>query len=109
MSTKPYPRLFINYRAEDTGATASALFRDLERVLHPSQVFLDHERLTGGDVWPQRLRDEVAACTVMLSLVGSKWLTQQDARTGDRRLNIPGDWVRQEIEAALPHRLGDRR
>jgi hypothetical protein len=101
MSPIVHPRLFINYRVDDTGSTASTLYRELNRVLAPGQVFFDQEQLAGGDIWPQRLREEVLNCTVMLSLIGSRWLTVQDPRTGDRRLNLPNDWVRKEIETAM--------
>lgn len=98
---KPKPRLFINYRSEDTGQTASRLYVELERELKPGQVFLDHERIEGGTNWPSYLRAEVEQATVMFVLIGNRWLTAQNPQTGDRRLNVPEDWVRQEIETAL--------
>ena len=36
----------------------------------------------------------------MLVLIGDAWFSAQD-RTGQRSLDSPKDWVRQEIEAAL--------
>lgn len=95
------PYLFISYRKADAGHAAGRLYSDLERDLAPGQVFLDKERLEGGDTWPERLRSEVARATVMIVLVGKRWLRVQDPRTGDRRLNVPGDWVRAEIEIGL--------
>jgi hypothetical protein len=95
------PRLFINYRSEDTGATASRLYEALTREFQPDQVFLDHQRIEGGANWPSCLQREAALATVMFVLIGDRWLTIQDAETGERRLNNPQDWVRQEIETAL--------
>ena len=95
------PRLFINYRSEDTGPTASRLFQELTRQFKADQVFLDHERIEGGANWPDRLRREVAQATLMFVLIGNGWLIARDPETGDLRLNIPEDWVRQEIETAL--------
>lgn len=95
------PRLFINYRSEDTGTTASRLYAELIDQFEAEHVFIDHQGIEGGADWPDRLRTEVARSTVMFVLMGSRWLTAQDAETGDRRLNLPEDWVRQEIEAAL--------
>ena len=95
------PYLFISYRKADTRHAAGRLYSDLERELAPSQVFWDKERLEGGDAWPERLRTEVERATVMLVLIGKLWLTEQDPNTGDRRLNVPGDWVRTEIELGL--------
>jgi hypothetical protein len=93
--------LFISYRKADAGYAASRLYADLERELAPGQVFLDKERLEGGDRWPERLRTEVERATVMLVLIGERWLKVQDPHTGDRRLNVPDDWVRTEIETGL--------
>ena len=95
------PYLFISYRKADAGHAAGRLYSDLERELAPGQVFLDKERLEGGDAWPERLRAEVERATVMIVLVGKRWLRVQDPHTGDRRLNVPGDWVRTEIEIGL--------
>jgi hypothetical protein len=36
----------------------------------------------------------------MIVLIGNAWLSATD-RAGQRRLDLPNDWVRQEIEAAL--------
>ena len=94
-------RLFINYRAEDTGATASHLFNDLEREFAPGSIFLDHERIEAGAIWPDRLRREVESASIVFCLIGNRWLVAQDPDTGDRRLSIPEDWVRREIETAL--------
>lgn len=97
----PRPRVFISYRWEDTGETASRLARDIERSFGREAVFLDQERLEGGDDWPRRLRDEVSRASVVFVLVGARWLTITDAATGAPRLENPEDWVRQEIEVAL--------
>lgn len=93
--------LFISYRKADAGHAAGRLYADLERELAPGQVFLDKERLEGGDPWPERLRTEAERATVMMVLIGERWLKVQDANTGDRRLNVPDDWVRAEIETGL--------
>ena len=42
----------------------------------------------------------VAACKVLLAIIGPTWLTAADER-GRRRLDDPDDIVRLEIEAAL--------
>lgn len=52
-------------------------------------------------MWPERLRTEAERATVMIVLIGEHWLRIQDPHTGDRRLNVAGDWVRTEIETGL--------
>jgi formylglycine-generating enzyme required for sulfatase activity len=93
------PRLFISYRTEDSLAVATALARDLERLL-TGEIFLDHRSIDAGDAWPDRLRQAVEAADVVLLLIGQRWLTAQTT-DGIRRLDDPDDWVRLEIEAAL--------
>lgn len=93
--------VFISYRSDDTGEAASRLHEALEAHLGPGRVFLDQARLSGGTVWPDTLRAAVADAQVVLALIGPRWLTVQDAKTGDRRLNLPEDWVRLELEGAL--------
>ena len=93
--------LFISYRVDDTGPTATWLFEELMAAYGAERVFLDHERLEGGAAWPERLEAEARRAAVMLVLVGEGWLRAHDPETFDRRLNQEGDWVRKEIEAAL--------
>jgi hypothetical protein len=93
--------VFISYRSDDTGETASRLCRELERVFGQETIFLDQERIGGGTNWPERLRVEVRRASVVLLLIGRRWLTIQDPETGDRRLNVPEDWVRLEVEEAI--------
>src|SRR4051794_28094212 len=93
--------LFISYRVSDTGPTASRLFKELVEAYGAECVFLDHERLEGGVVWPERLKAEAHRASVMLVLIGEGWLRAQDPETFVRRLDQPDDWVRKEIETAL--------
>src|SRR6266404_6545775 len=98
-------RLFINYRSEDTGATASRLHDELAHQFGLAQIFLDYEQIEAGESWPDALRTAVANATVMFVLIGDRWLTAHDPHTGDRRLNLPDDWVRQEIETAIKREI----
>jgi tetratricopeptide (TPR) repeat protein len=97
----PDSTLFISYRISDTGLTATWLSEKLAEAYGHKRVFLDHERLEGGAVWPERLAREAQRASVMLVLIGEGWLRAQDPETGVRRLDQEGDWVRKEIETAL--------
>jgi tetratricopeptide (TPR) repeat protein len=94
------PRVFINYRREDTKEVARALHSELERVLGRGAAFLDHKEIEPGASFPEALKREVEQADVVLVLVGPRWLTLQSA-DGVRRLDEPDDWVRTEIELAL--------
>jgi putative ATP-binding cassette transporter len=93
--------IFLNYRREDAGGFAHAVFTVLERSFPPESIFMD---VAGGIVAGQnfaRVIDEkVRHCDVMLVLIGSNWLTATD-ETGGRRLDSAQDYVRIEIELAL--------
>jgi len=71
------------------------------------QRSFDRDRLERApEAWPRRdvVHERVATCDVMLSLVGKEWLTVT-SRSGARRLDEPGDFVRLEIEAALKRKI----
>lgn len=95
------PRLFINFRREDTGPVAFRLADDLARAVDSDQIFIDREGIKYGERWPKRLGDELKTCTVFFSLIGKNWHLIQNKETGQRRLDEADDWVRQEIETAL--------
>lgn len=101
MPAQAKPRLFINYRREDSEAQASRLADALERALAPGQVFRDREGLHAGDGWRERLHAEVDRCSIMFCLMGRSWERVSDAATGAPRLSAPEDWVRTEIERGL--------
>ena len=46
------------------------------------------------------IESRVSQCSVMIVLIGDAWASAKD-QAGRRRLELPRDWVRQEIEAAL--------
>lgn len=96
--------IFVSYRTDDTGQAASRLFGSLAKVFGRERVFIDHERLEGGESYTERLQTEAAEAAVMLVLIGDRWLKAQNPVTGDRRLNELDDWVRREIQLALKSR-----
>lgn len=101
MPAEAPPRVFICYRKDDTGPTASRLAADLTLKFGAHAVFLDHRAISGGEDWPKRLHEEVKAARVVLVLHGTLWLKVTDERTGRPRLHDPRDWVRREVETSL--------
>jgi tetratricopeptide (TPR) repeat protein len=98
--TQSSPRVFINYRREDTLGPAGALASTLRQSLEVGEVFFDHGGIQPGQAWPDRLRDEMQRATVVLVLIGKAWLNVS-LSDGIRRLDEPEDWVRAEIAEAL--------
>jgi len=88
------PRVFVGYRRSDQGY-ALALQKDLEREFGTDAVFMDVERIGGGDKFLSRIQAALGECNTFLALIGPGWL---EAAT---RLHGPEDFVRMEIAAAL--------
>lgn len=95
--------VFINYRTGD-GATAAVLLDEqLKGVFGPENVFRDRRRTAPGEHFPPHLWRALESCSVLLVLIGRNWLSQCDG-TGRRRIDVPGDYVHDEIAAALKWR-----
>lgn len=96
-------KIFISYRREDTAATALGIGQYLERTFGHKNVFIDID-MRAGIKFPTVLGQRLAACRVMLVLIGPGWLNALDGR-GGRRLDDPDDWVRLEISQALKRNI----
>jgi HEAT repeat protein len=92
--------IFISYRRSDSAGHARALHRDLCRYFDEKRVFFDRESIESGDNFPDRLREALQQCKVVLPLIAPGWLDATD-KDGRRRLENEGDFVRQEIALAI--------
>ena len=92
--------IFICYRRGEDAAAAGRLYDRLEHTFGHEQLFLDVDNIPPGEDFTTFLRQHVAACDVMLVLIGRGWLTATD-KTGRRRLDNPDDFVRIEIASGL--------
>jgi hypothetical protein len=92
-------KVFINYRRGDDAGFTQALFQRLEGEFTPSDLFMDVEgHIKPGDDFVEVLNRQVAACDVLLVVIGPRWADLLVARAGDR-----DDFVAIEIKAALEH------
>ena len=98
------PRIFINYRREDTEDAAGRLYDVLAQRFGDNQVFMDVDKIAPGADFVEAIEQATDSSDVMVVLIGQQWLTVAD-RTGRRRLDRPGDFVRLEIEAALRRKI----
>jgi len=92
--------IFINYRKVDSQAVVDNLANELKRRFGVGRVFKDDQDIGGGEQWPERLRQAVMGCDVLLAVIGEQWLTVHDEH-GRRRIDDDEDWVRREIVTAL--------
>lgn len=95
--------LFLSYRREDSRAICLELAGELMRLMGKPNVFLDIDSIAGGDIFPVRLATALHQSDVVAVLIGPRWLTITDTH-GQRRLDLPGDFVRLEVETALAGR-----
>lgn len=70
----------------------------LRSAFHNLKVFLDQEGIQ-AEKWPDKLRDALASSRMVITLVGSKWLSVK-YEFEERRIDEAEDWVRKEIEMA---------
>src|SRR5215471_6070714 len=96
--------VFISYRREETAGEARALFNDLVARIGKDFVFMDVDNIALGRDFHEVLRENLASCDLMLVLIGNGWVDAKD-RSGRRRLDDPGDFIRLEIGAALKRNI----
>jgi hypothetical protein len=97
-------RIFISYRREETAYAAGWLFDRLTERFGSDQVFKDVDCIEPGQDFVDEITRAVGSCDVLLALIGNRWLNSRDA-TDRRRLDVPDDYVRLEIEAALQRKV----
>jgi len=96
--------IFINYRGDDSQTAAALIDRELTARFGSDQVFLDSRSIPAGSDFVEELLTRVRACSVLLVVIGPRWLIVADS-AGHRRIDDPTDWVRREIAEALSHGL----
>jgi len=97
-------RIFINYRREDSTATAGRLHDRLGQSFGRKTLFMDVDHIPPGVDFVSHLNNQVAACDVFLAIIGPNWLNVANEK-GDRRLDVADDFVAIEIAAALARNI----
>ncbi len=93
-------RIFISYRRQETAYPAGWLYDRLAAQFGEDQIFKDVDSIELGDDFVEVITASVAACDVLLALIGDQWLTII-GEDGQPRMDNPHDFVRLEVEAAL--------
>lgn len=92
---------FLSYRRDQSGFIARSLRTALAARIGGKNVFLDEKTIPPGQPFPKQITQAIIGCSVMLVIIGPYWLNVRDGESGGRRLDQPGDWVRQEVEEGL--------
>ncbi len=94
------PDIFLSYRRRDSQSATGRLADRLTAHFGTARVFLDHDSIISGDDFAAAIRRAIGTSVVVLVVIGPDWLNARSA-DGQRRLDDPTDFVRQEIEWAL--------
>ena len=92
--------VFISYRRNDSGYAAGRLFDRLSQHFGSDRIFMDIDTIELGDDFVHVIETAVTSSDVVVSIIGSQWLSATNAE-GRRRLDDPNDFVRLEIASAL--------
>jgi hypothetical protein len=99
-----HPRIFISYRRDDSAGHAGRLHDRLVGEFGRDLLFMDIDAIPLGENFVTVLREKVAACDVLLAVIGRNWLDSRD-RNGSRRLVDENDFLRVEIATALQRNI----
>lgn len=92
--------IFVCYRRGDSRGDAGRLADSLDERFERSQIFRDVESLEGGSNYKQAIDTAIRQVSVMLAVIGPRWLSITDDE-GNRRLDDPDDFIVLEIGSAL--------
>jgi hypothetical protein len=92
--------IFVNYRRTDAEGEAGRLFDELTLQFSSERVFMDVAAIEPGRDFRKAIDESVAACSILLAVIGQEWLGSKDD-AGRRRLENPNDFVRMELASAL--------
>jgi hypothetical protein len=74
--------IFVSYRRQETSHLAGRLYDRLADRFGESQVFIDVDAIEPGVDFAEEIFRAVAACKVLLAIIGAAWLTATDERGG---------------------------
>lgn len=95
------PRVFISYRRDDAASDAARIAQALRDTLGKDDVFFDTSSIRAGAKWPDEIRQALAEASIVIVVIGPKWLTAGADEWGCRRIDQESDWVRNEVRIAL--------
>lgn len=93
--------IFINYRRADAGPEAARVKEAIESEFGKSQVFLDVASIETGAEWSKEIEKKLKVADALVAVIGPEWLRAGSDKWGQRRIDDPSDWVRNELAFAL--------
>jgi len=93
-------KIFISYRRNDSNDMVDDIYNLFANELGKGNVFRDVNSIPLGADFREILKSAISNTEIVLVVVGTNWLCT-DTETGQRRIDLPDDYVRMEIEMAL--------
>lgn len=96
--------VFVSYRREDSPDVCGRIYDRLVQKFGKAAVFKDVDSIPFGVDFREHLDDKVSQCSVLLAVIGDRWLEVKNEE-GKCRLFDARDYVRIEIESALKRNI----
>lgn len=98
-------KIFISYCREDSIETTGRIYDWLDSRLAPKSIFMDVDSIPPGADFRAAINGTIASASVVLVVIGPRWLTIREPNGGGPRLDNPNDFVRIEVELAIEHNI----
>ncbi|MGA7905250.1 MAG: toll/interleukin-1 receptor domain-containing protein [Terrimicrobiaceae bacterium] len=85
-------QIFINYRRDDSSASAGRIYDRLNSHFASNHILMDVDNLDPGVDFVDAIEESVGSCDVLIAVIGKHWLISSDEE-GRRRLDNPEDFV----------------
>lgn len=92
--------IFISYRRLDSAIFSQWLAAQLRAAYGQRCVFIDTENIRDAEIWAHKISTPLESARVVIVVIGKSWLSIKDEHER-RRIDLPDDWVRREIEISL--------
>ena len=89
-------RIFLSYRRADSPDTVKLVYERLHERFRHWHIFYDHHSIAPGDEFPEVIRERVLTSSIVLVIIGPRWLQLLQERPGKGV-----DRVREEIRLAI--------
>jgi effector-associated domain 2 (EAD2)-containing protein/TIR domain-containing protein len=93
--------VFISYRSVDNPWGAAGIHESLARRFGADRVFRDCVSLDAGTHYPAAIIAALEKAGLLIAVIGPRWLTVADPKTGKRLIDRKSDWVRRELAYAF--------
>lgn len=91
--------VFLSYRREDSRDISGRIGDNLSSHFGKAAIFRDVDSIPTGSDFRSKIKETIDKANVLITIIGPKWLNV--SIKGERRLDLPEDYVRLEIESAM--------